>query len=139
MGGLFKIKLFSLLGKVRKRTPMGLEFGTIVEPNLTTIEEKRVFTNCFKKGYPPKMQTGLYSQAGRLLETAPRVRAFNNRNNTSDNSSSNYSNNCRNDCSNSCFDRSVCLIRCLKSLFDLDFSNCSSCCTCQSNVTKPMI
>ena len=76
MGGLSKIKLFSFSEKIKKRSPMGLDFGTIFEPKLTTIDEKRGSQNCFKKGYPPKTQMTIYSQAGRLLETGTRVRVF---------------------------------------------------------------
>ena len=49
-----------------------------------------------QKGVSPKSQTTLCLQAGRLLETTPRVRIFNNKNNSLDNNSSNYSNNCNN-------------------------------------------
>ena len=76
MEWLSKIKVFSFSEKIRKRSPMGLDVGTIFEPKLTTIDEKRGSQNCFKKGYPPKTQTALYSQAGRLLETGTRVRVF---------------------------------------------------------------
>ena len=72
MGVLSKIKLFSFSEKVRKRSPMGFDFGTIVEPKLTTIDEKRGSKTCFKKGYPPRRKhhsIHRYSQAGRLLET----------------------------------------------------------------------
>ena len=50
----------------------------------------------FQKRVPPKIQTTVYLQARRLLETTPRVRIFNNKNNSLDNNSSNYSNNCKN-------------------------------------------
>ena len=52
-------------------------------------------------GVPPDMQTTDYLQAPRLLETTPRVRIFNNRNNSLDSNSSNYSNNCNKVCPSS--------------------------------------
>ena len=46
-------------------------------------EPERDSKKCFKKGYTPTTQKAPYLQAGRLLETTPRVRIFNNRNNSS--------------------------------------------------------
>ena len=70
---------------------------------------RKGFQKILQKRVPPKTQTSPCLQAGRLLETTPRVRIFNNKNNSLDNNSSNYSNNCKNYCSCSVSVRSCCL------------------------------
>ena len=96
-----------------------------LSPNQVQMRKKE-FQKAFQKRVPPKTHTSDYYQAGRPLETGPRVRIFNNKNNSSDNNSSNYGNNCRNYCSSSRFVRNWCLIWCFKSFPDLDFKNDSS-------------
>ena len=104
-----KIKVLTFSGKVRKMNQIGTHVGTIFGSNMIKNGPERGSKKCFKKRVPPKSQTILCLQAGRLLETTPRVRIFNNKNNSLDNNSSNYSNNCKNYCSCSVSVRSCCL------------------------------
>ena len=97
-----------------------------LSPNRAPLRKKGVLKIVPKKGASQDKNDKLFT--GREAPgDGPRVRIFNNRNNSSDNNSSNYSNNCRNYCSSSSFVRSFCLTWCLKSLFGFDFKICLSC------------
>ena len=58
--------------------PLSTHLGTMFESNMIKNYPERGSKNASKKG-TPTTQTKLYLQAGRLLETTPRVRIFNNK------------------------------------------------------------